>query len=658
MTETFDISPIDWYTIETLQKLCLREKTSVDAIKLLYQIATEENSLNDKAKIAFVDVFQVELADTILNLNDRLKVLEDIKNKDGLSELLINTYERALKGYGYLGGLHSGDFDYSQKQFRPTKENKLDYFKKVIVALKTIAFADSNFSELAKTALVFRFTDQAVYGDFDTIMEFVFEMSEKEGALSIELRRALMQLSSERYNFEGSKLDVVNKILKTYEPKSVEEELKTIVIGAPWVNIRNPEGDYTNVSANSAKSLALRYTANNNTDWLTHIELLLKGEQRQTFFFAEHLAKQQSLANIRIFSIKIIDTLSKIAPEEQNGIFLKGFVNGCNEDSFTRELIDLLLKKESTEIFSLQVFKFLNNVEYSDLLKIKTILEKGDRYLFNIEYVDFTSLKYTEFIEFINWIKDINHSFALQLLWELLRKKDAWNELRVTVNALLFHERVLEFKSSINSSLHVEDLISKSLQDDDSQTKIDFIISKILDKYSGFSIGDDSILNNLLFTLLNNYWNKSWPVIGEFLSKNTKSIYGLNSFLERMKYDNELLYNWAITNDNYYATAIKYMEVFDKDDNGDLSWNPFVKKLLESNVANPEFFKNLSSRFISYSINSNSAEQLYINRKKLIEGILDHPLKEVKEFATKMIKILDQNIEREKKEGENYEIGN
>lgn len=657
MIKTFHIGATDWYTIETLQKLCFHEETAVKSVKLLYKIAINENHLKEKAKKAFIDVFQSDLGETALNLENRATILNELKEELGISDIIISTYERALKSYGYIGNIRSGDFDYdySKAQHQPTPLEKQEYFKKVVAELKSIALSDNEYSDTAKKALVFRIIDQIAYGDFGGIIAFVREVSEKERGLSIEIRQALLNVKSTRYRLNSVQEKVVSKILIDYEPKTVKEELEAIIINAPWINERSEKGSYINVSAEKAKQLAKKYKEYNNQEWLKYLELLLKGEQRQTFFFAEQLAKEYSLSFNKIQLINITSTLVKIPSNEQNGVFLNGFTKGNNDNEFTRSLIDLLLKEENTQIFSLQILKFIKAIKYSDILKVRHVLEKGDQYLFNIEYLDFTNLTTDEFKELISWVKQINHSFALQLLWELLRKVDEWQELRDTVNELLFNENILEFKSSINSTLHIEDLISESLEDDSSPNKIEFLANKILDKYSGYSLDYDSIFNNLL---LDKYWDKSWPLIGEFLSKNTKSAYGLTSFLERMRYDNEQFYNWALTNDRYPAIAITYMQIFDEAENGNLSWNPFAKKLLDTKGSQTELLNNLSSRFIPYSIIGSSAERLYIKRKKLIEEVLDHPIEKVKAFAAKMIIILEDNISREKMDGENYELGN
>lgn len=657
MTEVFDMGKFDWYTIETLQKLCYYKETATTAIKLLFKIANKESELTQRALNTFNDVFQSKLGDTCLSLEERLQILEDIEKESGTNKLIISAYQRALKGYGYTSGIHSGDIDYLQKQVIPSKEEELNYFKIAIVELKRIVLEnDKENSELAKKALIFRLIDQAIYGDFEEIMNFVEQVSEKENNLVQEIRSKLLELTSKRFNLGEEKVQRINEILEKYSPKTVQEELETIVINAPWISEKNEIGRYINISGEKAKELAKKYYDNKNQDWLKHLDILLIGEQKQTFIFAEELARLYTEEFIKLQLMRIVSVLSRMKKENQNGVFLNGIISGCNKDEITRLAINILLKEESTSFFSLLATKYIKTLEYSDLEKIKPELKKGDRQLFNIEYLDYSSLANDEFIEFVNWVKNYNPSFALQLIWELLRKEDKrWNNLKDLVNDLLYKDNVLDYKSSINSRLHVEDLILSSLEDNPTTEKISFVTKRILEKYQDFSFNDEVFLNNLLYTLLDKYWVITWSIVGEFMLDTRKISFGLRTFLDSITFDNEELYEWGHKDQKYAPIAIKYMNVFNENNEESLVWDVYAKRLIDEQGNTNKFLENLDSKFINYSINTVSAEKLYEKRKNLLEDLSDHKFKEVTEFSLKMKLKLERMIEEEKKQRENYE---
>lgn len=656
MIEVFDMGKFDWYTIETLQKLCYYKETATTAIKLLFKIANKESELTQRAYNTFNDVFQSKLGDTCLNLGERLQILEDIEKESGMNKLIISAYQRALKGYGFTGNIYSGDIDYIKKQFIPSEEDQLSYFKRAIAKLKLVTIENDNEkSELAKEALIFRLVDQVIYGDFEGVMGFVEEVSEKENNLVQEIRSKLQELTSKRFNLEEEKVQRINEILEKYCPKTVQEELETIVINAPWVSEKNEIEQYINISGEKAKELARKYHDNKNQDWLKHLDILLKGEQKQTFIFAEELARLYTEEFIKLQLIRIVSVLSRMKKENQNGIFLNGIISGCNKDEITRSTIDILLKKESTSFFSLLATRYIKALEYSDLEKIKPELKKGDRQLFNIEYLDYSSLANDEFIEFVNWVKNYNPSFALQLIWELLRKEDRWNNLKDLVNDLLYKDNVLDYKSSINSRLHVENLILSSLEDNPTTEKISFVTERILEKYQDFSFNDEVFLNNLLYTLLDKYWIITWSIVGEFMLDTRKISFGLRTFLDSITFDNKQLYEWGHKDQKYAPIAIKYMNVFNENDDESLVWDVYAKRLIDEQGNTNKFLENLDSKFINYSINTVSAEKLYKKRKNLLVDLSDHKFKEVTEFSLKMKLKLERMIEEEKKQRENYE---
>ena len=98
----FDIEITDRYTIDTLLKLCLHNETAKDAFRLLYKLANKDNILQDQAKFAFIDLFQVRLAETCLDLEERINILNELEEEYGVSEIIINAYERGLKANGFV----------------------------------------------------------------------------------------------------------------------------------------------------------------------------------------------------------------------------------------------------------------------------------------------------------------------------------------------------------------------------------------------------------------------------------------------------------------------------------------------------------------------------------------------------------------------------
>ena len=660
MIDFFDFGKTDRYSIPTLIKLCLHEETAKDAFKLIYDIANRESILQESAKFAFIDFYQVYLAETCLNLEDRLTILYELEAEDGISNILISAYERALKSTGFTGRIHSGELKNREKLFNPSPEQKNQYHITVIEKLKSIALiGDEPFSQLAINSLVSRMPEQLTFGPFDLMLAAIKEIIEKQGSLSDEIRQSLTELSSERYDLDPEKLSKINAILEKYKPKNIEEELNTFIVKAPWINERDGQGGYINVSAEKAKELATKYFDTNPLWWLPNIKLLLKGEQRQTFTFAQVIGTKSTIVQNKCLLSYIFELYETIPIQEQNSVFVNGLIYGAKDDKFTRYAINKLISSKKTEVHGIKLVRYLNPITYKDLLIIKDLITATTNYLRNLEYLDLIELSDEEIINLVRWIKEINYSFALEILYEIIRKdQDRWIGFKVIINKLLYVDDIMEYTSFINSSFHIEDLINKSINDDPSEENIHFLVHQIINNYNDFNFKNESLLDHLTYFLINDYFEQSWPIFGDYFATGFNANYKLRMTLENISFNNKLLLNWSNMKPKLYPpVAIKFMNIYKKNEDGSLEWNEYAIELIDKFGNQQKVLDNIRSKFTDYSmISSASASGLYKRRKVLVDQLLDHKYENVREFFKNMSEHLSSRIIDEDKFGENYEL--
>lgn len=646
------------YTIDTLEKLCHYETTANDAFKLLYKLASSENELTTDALVSFIDLFQVALAETVLSLNKRVAILKEIEDQNGLSELLIQAYERMLKSHAFIGHIRSSNETFKRNYYYPNDPKEIeDYFIISINKLKGIAIADLDvLSDKAKNSLINKLSDQLFYGESQLVLEAITTIVDKEKKLDISLRNRLLELSSNKRDLSIEIIQLIDKILQDYQPETIEEELKSIVIESPWINQKNDEtGLYINVSEEKAKSLAQKYI-DKNIDWLIHLKLLLQGEQRHTFYFAEALSELGF--NNEIIINQIIEIYKSIPIEKQNSIFVNGFISGSKNNDITRYFISKLILQPVTEVHGIRLIRYLKPITIADFNAVKPLLEKNPDYLRNLEYLDLTVFSNAELIEVTSWIKEINYSFALEIFYGVLRKEKRWEDLKEIVNTYLYTDNILQSKSFINLGLHVEDLFKKSINENPTKNNIEFLIHQIIKSYDDFNYGNDSLLDNLTYFLIEEHWDESWYLFGEYLIDENVWNYGLSAFLDRYKFYNEKLFEWSKLNPlKYPAIAFRFMNIYVTTEKGDLSWDPFARKIIDVFGEQKKVLEILSSKLSNYSINTYSAESLYIKRKRFLEELINHPFDDVKIFVKNKIEDLEIRIKEERKSGENYELG-
>jgi hypothetical protein len=659
MINFFNFHSTDRYTIDTVLKLCLHTETARDSFKLLYGLANGESELKNSANVEFVSLFQVYLAETCLGLEERLLVLDVLVEENEMSSVIINAYERALKSNSFTGRIQSGESKSRCEVFKPNSEEISGYYNSVIEKLSSIALSDDKtFSKQAFDSILSKAYEQISIGNFNQIFNVINEFIQKQGKISNDTRQKLRELSSDRYELDKGFLEAIKALLDKYKPRSIEEQLTAFVVLPAWINDRDGQGNYINVSSKKAKELAQTYF-DESVNWNEGLEVLLKGEQRQTYSFSQVVGeKGESESNIVLID-SVFVIFKTIPTEEQNSAFVSGLIYGAKNDAFTRYSIDKLISSNLTEVHGIRLFRYLNPITYKDLIKIKDLLLANPDYLRNLEYLDLTNLTNEEIIELVGWIKDVNYSFALEILYEILRKDDdRWQSLKEIINELLYVDEITEYSSFINSTFHIEDLISKSINDDPSEKKISFLVHQIIEKYNIFSFKNEAFLDHLTFFLINDFFDISWPIYGEHLASGQQSGNKLYSVLEKSISNNRLLYDWATGNLNYPPIAIRFMNIYKKNEDGSLAWNEYAKQLIDEFGNQQKVLDNIHSKFINYSmIGSASASLLYRKRKDLVDDLLDHKFDNVKEFAKNMSEYLSSQIVEEDKFGENYELG-
>jgi len=642
-----------WYTINTLEKLCYFEETAEEAIETLYKLALSGWDNGNDAKLSFIALFQTNLSETTLNLMRRVKVLETIENTYGKSELIIEAYGRALKAHSFMGSFSSGNESYKNKRYFPEIEELIKYQTRVLDKLKAIILNHPEFSLKAEEVLYGRVQEQLEWRENEYIIETLREILKEKDEIPSKLRQILTLLNTEKFAFNLEFKNQIKELLELYKPISIPEELEAIVTSAPWITIRDKDtGTYINVSQNKAIGLAEKYIVEEK-DWLPHLDKLLRGEQRQTFAFAEKIAQltEEPIDITKAY----ISKFPEIEIQQANPIFIYGFLKGCSSDDTRRAIINLLIESDNIAYQSVRAIHFIKNLTYNDLIQVKDLVEREHKLLLDLEYLNIKTLSFEEVKTYVDWVKTIDHSFALQILWDFIKTPEEWSSSKTKVNELLWVDDILNFRTSINTSLHVEDLIKKSLKEDPLKKNIKFLIKKILKEYSEHYKYADGLEERLVYFLLQEYWETSWPMFGDFLKKN-KGDFRLTSYLERINLDNQKLIYWAEKDDSNVAIAFRFIEVFDKDENNLPIWNLTAKDFILKYHWDNSVVERLSNKFVNYSIHSISAEILYQRRIELLKEILDPDNAFLNEKIDALIDHLEELKQREIIDRENYEL--
>lgn len=646
--------------IAILNKLCRYKLTADRAITYLYRLAISKSDLKDDAIISLRNMFFTYFSNNALNAEKRIALLDSLKTEYGVTVPLIHIYGSMLKAERFYGSISSEPVEDNYQDYNISNKDELQlYYNYAFLSLTTALETDEiSLYELVKEKIIERLEEQYIQGESESILHIVNAIAVREKKLPLKLRGRLDSLLVSSNRLSDDKKSAIEKFLEDYTIKNVSDELDTILINAPYLSERNVRGEYHDIAKERAQNLAERYIKE-KTDWETYLPSLLVDQQKQTFHFAEKIGQSQ-YAHKKLLE-KVLNFYKSSDVNKHNILFLNGLVLGVNKNDFTRKVMEDSLCYKNTISIGVHQTRFLKPISLEDLNRIRPYLIHEPNYLRLWEYMDLVHLEDKEIIELFLWLKDINLSFSLEIIENIIRKQpERWMAFEEHVNPHLFTKGILKISNFINSSVHIEQLIKRSIKSDPAPEKIEFILKEIIECYKDIHFHNETLLNYLVHFLLENYWDKSWPLLGKHITEMQHIPHGLSYLLSSFPFDNSELLKWVEEEPESRAeVAIRFLPLFVKESivKGKPEFLPEIIELINKYGDIQKMLDRLESKLTSYSINSISAENLYLKRKELIGTLSAHPIEEVKYFSSQMTAKFDLLIERERNTEQNYNLG-
>lgn len=646
-----------------LEKLALVKETTQEATRLLYRLALSENeSIANNATSAFVQIFQVYLSGTIMSLEERLLILNELLETIGTSPIIISALNKGLQASNFHGPIKTWGADKKELKSYDQEtgiklEEKNKYYKDIVELLEQLMFNEDELSTICKEIIIKRFPEQYKLGASDSIITTIQKIIEKEQELSSEIRHLLEKMVLLNFGLEEGKLNVIKNLLDENQPIEDLDRLKVLVIDASYKSVQTENG-WKDLAKEEAQALAQEWIDSENLFWIDNLTQLLSGKQSQTFAFGEKLGEIYQVDED--FIEKIIGVLNNIPFEEQNIGLIAGYIYGKKDEDFTRSVIDNFLEHNTLKFHVFRFTHFLQ-LQVNDVQKLLPVLNTNPTFVRALQYIKLNHLPDNDIVEIVNAISGIpefGRAFALELLWEVCRDEDRWDDLKGTIKPRLLVEGVLRYKSLLGSMLHIEDFIKKLISDGIEKEEIEFFVNEILNDYSEFNVYNETVLNILLLHFLEEEFDFVWPLIGEkLLDRNYYINYNLKNILQYFKFDSDKLLAWCEANTPLGATKmIGIIPLEDKDGVEKLAWTEQASLLILHYGDNDDFLSALSSRLGNYTV-VGSAVPIFVARKKLMEALLTHEKSKVQAFAKEQIERIKVYVAREQNFDNNYELG-
>jgi hypothetical protein len=632
----------------TLEKLVFREETFSDAAKLLFKLGVAETEqIGNNSESQFIQLFQIQLAGTEVDLSKRRDIINWIKEDVSAEKrpLLIQALNRALitGGFSRFGG-QERQAGVEFKDYRPKSyDEAIAYWNDAISDL----FELGAFDVIIKKAYT-----QIKDGDSDFVIEKLSEYLSEVGEIDEELRQQFEYILTQREGIPDNVISSIKKLKDDFAPKTLSDKLKYQVALAPYSSYTNEDGERVNKSEAGVSELLDELGSDD--EWLESIDVLLKGKQSFTYFFGTELAKRKP--NYDRLIDTVIEKLGAIDIKDRDLIILQGYFSELKDESFIRKMIDKFLEVESVSYIGVQLSRFLK-VKSDDLNKVKPVLVKNELFLVLLTGIKIESLSWAKQQEFLNWLIGISFTgkwIAIDLIERIYEKEDIAEDKVEYISRLLMHDGMLRgigahsfFAISQYSNL-VMQLSKNGLQTD----LIQFLVSEIIKSTEDGGNGYDTHIRHVLELLLTEYWDESWSLLSDKIFDS--DFWGwvtLKGLIAGFPFEDDKISKWL---EQYPeegpAFAAQLVRLYISDA-GVANWTPIAMSMFNLYCDNQSFLQNVSSVLHSYSVSGSVVPHL-IERLSLMEKL--EGIKQIEDWVKVEIDSFKKQIEYEKKNEQNY----
>lgn len=413
--------------VRALEKLCFWEETFILAAKILARFAAAENeSWSNNATGQFNQLFHYTLSGTQADFSKRLLIIEWAlnSNEEDVRRIGIQAASHALRSSGFsrsVGVELQGSRPVMEEWKPETWGDVFDYWDEIIDLLAQCLVKEENLLDLIFEAITNNLRGLIKRGYIQNLDKSLNVFFEKRKYYWPEFLENLSKV----VKYEGSKLPkwVLEKF-EEWEEALKPHDIKTELL--LWVTSANDEyiekaqrtdgeSKYENTTHIRIQELIDRIYKNHKEEILSNLDVLLLGEQKQTFYFGKELAekilhedptsdflerifeKVKSLlstgAEVKVELIGgILSSLQKIEPS-----LFKGFLSQFNNEKYASQFIKIIrfieidehiLKSllnfvlegyiEVESLFALAYGPALNSIKEEDLLNFVETIFKRD----------------------------------------------------------------------------------------------------------------------------------------------------------------------------------------------------------------------------------------------------------------------------------------
>ena len=677
--------------IWTLEQMAFIKELYPQSARLLLKFAEAEENDNwgPTATDVFTEHFQLYLSGTEATPNLKFQIIDEIKKSSSIKqkEIAIKALNKALKTAPWIGRSSISDIMQTKsgktyKAWRPKTDEQGDYFRTALKYLVWFATKDEHQGIQNKALKIISdnlnsLLREGLYNDMEKAVK---EIGSIHGSHQPSMIHTLLKFL--KYNSKKIKSEHIKQVQKMldilHSQEDINGRIKTYITECSWSYIyadkkENPE--YKERFQTLLKDF-IEHLLNENKDKIeSSLQILFHGEQRNTLYFARKIA--ESLKDPLRFAFEFLNFIKNSRENKDfNPSFLAGFVVGLNsiDPSKKEKLLDEIAKDSNLVDFLIPAYYNIS-LQDQDIKRLINVIDK-----INLKSADLRTLAIGQTCKSVSLEtmgkliqvlsrKGIRFSWdALQIYnyYECRNKSEQKNKLFPILYDLLTQDRFLSdisdkenFDTMDDYEKAVNDLLDSDYGVNFSKKFISQIIA-VKTSLIEFPISEETI-RKCLSKIIGKYPDIILPMITnninncniDFLFK-TKSGNRHQKTSPLARLSPEQIKGWCETDpDKIPAFLAKNRPLLSGQ-----SWSPFARFLLDEYGHKAKVTEALSMNLDTFSWAGNLSDY-FEQTKKLVEPLIGHKHKNVRDFAESEISHLDkmiQNQRRREKELEEFGI--
>ncbi|MEB6592184.1 hypothetical protein MXM82_24095 [Pseudomonas asiatica] len=667
-----------------LERLCFHADLFMESSWCMLLLASAENeSWSNNATGIFSQLFCINLSGTAAAPDTRFALLRQAMDMDEVEVdmVLLSALEQAINTFGSsrtVGAEYQGT-KAPLEEWRPKIWQEIfDYWQSAFDVYLEMMGRGEKQREKVINDIGQSIRGFVGRGRIDMLDVAIRKIIEANG----RYWPAALNSIKDTFEYDGEKLQeagvcALKSWMKLLSPEDagLEEKLRIIVVNPPRELHRLEGGDYVDVAAENAKELAVEVSRGID-DFYPHIDLLLEGEQRQSFSFGRQLVLE--LADER----KLLDLTLKGISEKStaNYSFVAGVYRGVYEKSTVnwQKYIDLISSDAQLVKFYPELIR-TGNIQALHLDKLIELISAGLLSPSSANVLSYGGVT-DEMAEAV--ISD----FCLKLsalgdeaAWPALNvmfmycfgKMERVDTIRTCVKSLVLAVPLHKNHSAGYTDFHSwSALVEALLKARDQELAVAISRRLVTACRIGFNYNDLwSYIKPLLAKVVQQYGEFLWPTFGEAISKaKGKELYWLQKLLDRensvssqlpsaLSYfpSGEIIswcYEYSDSGPNFIAACINVFQVRDEVQ----APSELFVRLLENFGGDKRVASAISANIGSRGWSGSLVPYLEADKLALVP-LLKHKNSNVRNWVKDYIASIDVQIARESSRDAERDLG-